>query len=101
MQPRLAEYAQIRVDGTVVDAVSDRDPADEVSRGTAVDDFENQRAFATAHLLGEPADELLDHRNVHLWGGSRPVPAPQLAVVPVQLDRRVGRLRAQHDDRAL
>jgi len=76
VQPGLAEHAQVGVDGAAAGAVTNRDPADEVRRGAAVDDLEQQRAFAASHLLGQPPDELLDRRDVHR--GRRPgaVPAP-------------------------
>jgi hypothetical protein len=38
VQPWLAEQAQVGIDGAGFAAVTDRDPADEVSRGAALDD---------------------------------------------------------------
>ncbi len=98
VQSRLAEQTQVGINGPAVAAVADRGPADEVRRGPAVDDLEQQRALAAAHLLGQPPDELLDRRDMHR--GCRPVPvaAPQPFLIPVQLDGGVGRLRAEHDD---
>ena len=49
-------------------------------------------------FLATPIDEVLDDRDVHRGRCAGAVPAPQQAVVPVQLDRGVGRLHAQHDD---
>ena len=98
MKARLTERALIRIDRAVFAAVSDRDPADEVGGGIAVDDLSQQRPLPAVQLPCHPIDELLDDWDMHRGRCARALSASQQAIVPVQLDRSVSRLHAQRDE---
>ena len=97
MEAGLAEHAQVWVDSAGLTALANRNPADEMGGGVAIDDLSRERRLVGSELLRHTVDEVLDRRDVHRRRRSGRLAAEQ-AVVPVQLDRGVGRLGAERNE---
>ena len=65
VESRLPEHAQVRVDSAGLTALADRNPADEMGGGVAVDDLGRERRLVGSELRRHAVDEVLDRRHVH------------------------------------